>query len=92
MLYGKFWISIHLGGIALRIIRWIQRLIGILMIIYGIYLIFGTQQFFGALLIILALLILPNLSDKKRKTGEASQNQASASEAPKEKRTSNGNE
>ncbi|WP_042462615.1 hypothetical protein [Neobacillus dielmonensis] len=75
---------------TLRIIRWIQRLIGILMIIYGIYLIFGTQQFFGALLIILALLIIPNLSDKKRETH---QSKTSVSEGAKEeKRTSKSSE
>ncbi|MEH7416528.1 hypothetical protein V7266_14670 [Neobacillus drentensis] len=46
-------------------VRMIQRIIGVLLLVYGIYLIFGTQEFFGTILIILAFLIFPSLNNKK---------------------------
>ena len=53
---------------VLKTLRWIQRLIGVLLIATGIYLIFGTQEFFGTLLIIIAFLIFPNVSEKRKST------------------------
>lgn len=50
------------GGMSLKIIRMLQRIIGVLLLVYGVYLIFGTQEFFGTILIILAFLIFPTLS------------------------------
>ena len=50
---------------SLKIIRMMQRLIGVLLLLYGIYLIFGTQEFFGTILIILAFLIFPSLNKEK---------------------------
>ena len=35
---------------------------------YGVYLIFGTQEFFGTILIILAFLIFPSLNKEKNKS------------------------
>jgi hypothetical protein len=53
---------------SLKSIRFIQRLIGVILLVYGIYLIFGTQDFFGTLLIILAFLIFPSLHNKKSRS------------------------
>ncbi|WP_040204267.1 hypothetical protein [Neobacillus jeddahensis] len=50
---------------SLKIIRLLQRVVGILLLGYGIYLIFGTQDFFGTILIILAFLIFPSLNKEK---------------------------
>lgn len=50
---------------SLKSIRLIQRVIGVLLLVYGIYLIFGTQEFFGTILIILAFLIFPSLNKEK---------------------------
>ena len=44
----------------------IQRLVGALLLVYGIYLIFVTQEFFGTLLIIMAFLIFPSLNKEKK--------------------------
>lgn len=41
--------------------RIVQRLVGLLLIILGVYLIFGAQEFFGTILIIFAFLIFPSL-------------------------------
>jgi hypothetical protein len=46
---------------AIRIIQW---LIGIFLFVYGVYLIFGVQEFFGTLAIIAAFLIFPSLETK----------------------------
>ncbi|MFH7818479.1 hypothetical protein [Neobacillus thermocopriae] len=43
-------------------LRIIQRVVGIVLLILGIYLIFGAQEFFGTILIILAFLIFPTVS------------------------------
>jgi hypothetical protein len=45
-------------------LRIIQRVVGIVLLISGIYLIFGAQEFFGTILIILAFLIFPTVSKK----------------------------
>jgi hypothetical protein len=50
---------------SLKIIRMLQRIIGVLLLVYGVYLIFGTQEFFGTILIILAFLIFPSLNKEK---------------------------
>lgn len=55
---------LHLGGMSLKTIRILQWLIGILLLVYGIYLIFGTQEFFGTILIIGAFLIFPTVKRK----------------------------
>ncbi|MFC4800185.1 hypothetical protein ACFPA1_12590 [Neobacillus sp. GCM10023253] len=49
----------------LNAIRLIQRLVGAALLILGIYLIFGTQEFFGTILIILAFLIFPSIKKEK---------------------------
>ncbi|MBT2658767.1 hypothetical protein J7E81_26695 [Bacillus sp. ISL-18] len=49
---------------SLKIVRMLQRIIGVLLLVYGVYLIFGTQEFFGTILIILAFLIFPSLNKK----------------------------
>ncbi|NHC20211.1 hypothetical protein G6554_18360 [Bacillus sp. MM2020_4] len=46
----------------------IQRLVGVLLLVYGIYLIFGTQEFFGTILIIIAFLIFPSLNKEKKRS------------------------
>ncbi|MEH7352674.1 hypothetical protein V7150_03750 [Neobacillus drentensis] len=51
---------------SLKSIRMIQRLLGVLLLMYGIYLIFVTQEFFGTLLIIVAFLIFPSLTKEKK--------------------------
>ena len=51
---------------VLKTIRWILRLVGVLLIAAGLYLIFGAQQFIGTLLIIIAFLIIPNVSEKNK--------------------------
>ncbi|MEH7438545.1 hypothetical protein V7182_13815 [Neobacillus drentensis] len=48
----------------LKAIRFIQWLIGIFLFVYGVYLIFGVQEFFGTLAIIAAFLIFPSLEKK----------------------------
>ncbi|MFZ7942085.1 hypothetical protein [Neobacillus sp. 19] len=50
---------------SLKSVRMIQRIVGVLLLVYGIYLIFVTQEFFGTLLIIIAFLIFPSLSKEK---------------------------
>ncbi|MCM3567364.1 hypothetical protein [Neobacillus mesonae] len=52
----------------LRGVRWIQRIIGVLFLAGGVYLIFVTQEFFGTLLIILAFLIFPTVEKKDKST------------------------
>lgn len=49
---------------SLNSIRIIQRIIGVLLIASGVYLIFITQEFFGTLFIIVALLIFPTVSKR----------------------------
>ncbi|WHY76981.1 hypothetical protein QNH20_23320 [Neobacillus sp. WH10] len=46
----------------------IQRLVGVLLLVYGIYLIFVTQEFFGTLLIIIAFLIFPSINKEKKES------------------------
>ena len=46
----------------------IQRLVGCLLLVYGIYLIFVTKEFFGTLLIIVAFLIFPSLNKEKKRS------------------------
>jgi len=53
---------------SLKIVRMIQRIIGAILLVYGVYLIFGTQEFFGTVLIILAFLIFPSLNKEKGKS------------------------
>jgi len=53
---------------SLKSIRMIQRLVGVLLLVYGIYLIFVTQEFFGTLLIIVAFLIFPSLNNEKKRS------------------------
>lgn len=60
------------GGMSLKSVRLIQRIIGVLLLAGGVYLIFVTQEFFGTILIILALLIIPSVS--KRESSEYSTN------------------
>ncbi|WP_413306866.1 hypothetical protein AA0X95_06560 [Bacillus sp. 1P10SD] len=54
---------------AIRIIQW---LIGIFLFVYGVYLIFGVQEFFGTLAIIAAFLIFPSLETKGQAAAAAS--------------------
>ncbi|WP_248734478.1 hypothetical protein [Neobacillus rhizosphaerae] len=58
---------------SLKIVRVIQWMIGALLLVYGIYLIFGLQEFFGTLAIIAAFFILPSL--KKKGKNAASQDE-----------------
>ncbi|MGJ7910744.1 hypothetical protein [Neobacillus sp. LXY-1] len=69
----------HLG--AIRVIR---RVIGVLLLAYGIYLIFGTQEFFGTLLIILAFLIFPNAKKRPKSyySNEADYDESSSGDSP----------
>ncbi|EKN70181.1 hypothetical protein BABA_06521 [Neobacillus bataviensis LMG 21833] len=53
---------------SLKSVRMIQRLVGVLLLVYGIYLIFGTQEFFGTILIIVAFLIFPSLNKEKKRS------------------------
>ncbi|QCJ44201.1 hypothetical protein FAY30_21100 [Bacillus sp. S3] len=53
---------------SLKSVRMIQRIVGVLLLVYGIYLIFVTQEFFGTLLIIIAFLIFPSLSKEKARS------------------------
>lgn len=53
---------------SLKSVRMIQRLVGVLLLVYGIYLIFGTQEFFGTILIIIAFLIFPSLNKEKKRS------------------------
>ncbi len=48
---------------SLKTVRVIQWLLGALLIVYGIYLIFGVQEFFGTLAIIAAFFIFPSLGN-----------------------------
>jgi hypothetical protein len=50
---------------VLKVIRLLQWLIGIALFVYGVYLIFGVQEFFGTIAIIAAFLIFPSLETKK---------------------------
>ncbi|MCM3727282.1 hypothetical protein M3226_16510 [Neobacillus cucumis] len=59
---------------SLKIIRMTQRIIGVILLVYGVYLIFGTQEFFGTILIILAFLIFPSLNKEKRKSHSTQNN------------------
>ncbi|MEO2076870.1 MAG: hypothetical protein ABGX20_15985 [Bacillus sp. (in: firmicutes)] len=56
----------------LKAIRLIQWLIGIFLFVYGVYLIFGVQEFFGTLAIIAAFLIFPSLENKGQTAAAAS--------------------
>lgn len=47
------------------LLRGILRLVGFLIFIFGVFLIFADQVFFGVLSIILAFLIFPNRSNSK---------------------------
>ena len=47
------------------LLRGLLRLVGFLFFIFGVYLIFAEQIFFGVLSIILAFLIFPNRSGSK---------------------------
>ncbi|GHH97418.1 hypothetical protein [Neobacillus kokaensis] len=49
---------------SLKSVRFIQRIVGVLFLAGGIYLIFVTQEFFGTILIILAFLIFPTVGKK----------------------------
>lgn len=57
-------IAFHKGGMSLKGVRLIQRIVGVLLLAGGIYLIFVTQEFFGTLLIILAFLTFPIVGKK----------------------------
>jgi uncharacterized membrane protein YgcG len=61
-------VNLTKGGMSLKAVRLFQRLLGIVLLVYGIYLIFGADQFYGVLLIILAFLILPNTSKGKHRS------------------------
>ncbi|MBT2726202.1 hypothetical protein J7E63_04505 [Bacillus sp. ISL-75] len=47
----------------MRVIQW---LLGALLLVYGIYLIFGVQEFFGTLAIIAAFFIFPSLGNGRK--------------------------
>ncbi|MCM3763556.1 hypothetical protein [Neobacillus niacini] len=49
-------------------VRLLQRLLGVVLLVFGIYLIFGADQFYGVLLIILAFLIFPNVNKGKQRS------------------------
>jgi hypothetical protein len=49
------------GWMSLKAVRIIQWLLGGLLFVYGIYLIFGVQEFFGTLAIIAAFFIFPSI-------------------------------
>ena len=51
---------------SLKTVRVIQWLLGALLIVYGIYLIFGVQEFFGTLAIIAAFFIFPSLGNGRK--------------------------
>lgn len=51
---------------SLKTVRVIQWLLGALLFVYGIYLIFGVQEFFGTLAIIAAFLIFPSLGNGRK--------------------------
>lgn len=51
------------GCLAVRVIQW---LVGALLLVYGIYLIFGVQEFFGTLAIIAAFFIFPSLRNGRK--------------------------
>lgn len=46
------------------LVRVFQWLFGILLFVFGLYLIFGIQEFFGTLAIIAAFFIFPSLEKK----------------------------
>jgi hypothetical protein len=46
---------------SLKAVRVIQWVIGALLLVYGIYLIFGLQEFFGTIAIIAAFFIFPSV-------------------------------
>ncbi|MFJ5714037.1 hypothetical protein [Neobacillus sp. NPDC093127] len=48
------------------LVRVFQWLVGILLFVFGIYLIFGIQEFFGTLAIIAAFFIFPSLEKKDK--------------------------
>jgi predicted histidine transporter YuiF (NhaC family) len=49
---------------SLMLVRVFQWLFGILLFVFGLYLIFGIQEFFGTLAIIAAFFIFPSLENK----------------------------
>jgi hypothetical protein len=49
------------------LLRGILRLVGFLIFIFGVYLIFADQVFFGVLSIIVAFLVFPNRSNSKNR-------------------------
>jgi hypothetical protein len=49
-------------------VRLIQWLLGALLLVYGIYLIFGVQEFFGTLAIIVAFFIFPSVGKKRKRS------------------------
>jgi hypothetical protein len=61
ILYGFNILTLFFGGMSLNAVRVIQWLVGAVLLVYGIYLIFGVQEFFGTLAIIVAFLIFPSL-------------------------------
>lgn len=50
---------------SLKAVKLLQRVLGAVLLVAGIYLIFGADQFYGVLLIILAFLVFPNVSKRK---------------------------
>lgn len=53
---------------SLKAVRLLQRLLGAVLLVAGIYLIFGADQFYGVLFIILAFLVFPNVSKGKQRS------------------------
>jgi hypothetical protein len=56
------------GGMSLKTVRFIQWLLGALLLVYGIYLIFGVQEFFGMLAIIAAFFIFPSVGKRRKRS------------------------
>ncbi|ETI68590.1 hypothetical protein [Neobacillus vireti] len=50
------------------LVRVFQWLAGVVLFLFGLYLIFGIQEFFGTLAIIAAFFIFPRLEKKDKKT------------------------
>ncbi|WHY85530.1 hypothetical protein QNH39_23445 [Neobacillus novalis] len=50
------------------LVRVFQWLVGVILFLFGLYLIFGIQEFFGTLAIIAAFFIFPSLEKKDKKT------------------------
>lgn len=55
-----------LGGVYLKVVRIMLRVVAALVLLFGLYLIFYVKQFLGLFLIIAAFLILPSLDDQKK--------------------------